>query len=221
MIRLSGKNLLLLYSLLRKNFGFQNWWPAETNDEMVIGAILTQNTSWKNVEKAIEKLKEEKMLNLNAIARSSAGEIAKAIRSSGFYRQKASRLKAFAEHIVNGYGSIESFFKKSKDPRKELLSIKGIGKETADSMLLYAGNMPFFIIDAYTKRVMERVFSVKEKDYDKLQEVMHRLLPKDIALYQDYHAQIVELAKRYCKKRPLCEACPLNKVCSFAKAKAQ
>ncbi len=217
---MNGKNLLLIYATLRSNFGFQNWWPAETNDEMAIGAILTQNTSWKNVEKAIKSLRESGLLSLKNLSKASIAKIRKSVRSSGFYKQKAERLKLFSSYIVLNYGSLEKFFKKSKRPREELLSIKGIGKETADSMLLYAGKMPYFIIDTYTVRVFSRVFGIKEGlAYDKLQEKVHNLLAGNVPLYQDFHAQIVELAKRFCKKKPLCTACPLAKFCAY-KAKS-
>jgi len=129
---LSRKQLLDLYSALRRHFGFLNWWPAETKDEMVIGAILTQNTSWKNVEKAISGLKANKMLSLGALSKARTEKIERAIKSSGFFKQKATRLKEFSRYIVSKYGGISEFFEKSKEPRKELLEIRGIGNETAD-----------------------------------------------------------------------------------------
>ncbi|MGC8676423.1 MAG: endonuclease III domain-containing protein [Candidatus Micrarchaeia archaeon] len=208
--------------MLKSRFGFLNWWPADTEDEMLIGAILTQNTSWKNVEKAIASLKESGMLSLDALSDASTSDIAARIRSSGFYRQKAERLKLFSSRITS-YGGARSFFKKSKDPRRELLEISGIGNETADSMLLYAGNVPVFVIDAYTRRVLGRVFSVDSESmsYEQVQTMLQALLPKKILLYKDFHAQFVELAKNYCRKRPLCDECPVKRVCNYARRKAQ
>ncbi|MEM3781359.1 MAG: hypothetical protein QXT43_00150 [Candidatus Micrarchaeaceae archaeon] len=215
-IKPTGKNLLRAYSLLRAHFGFLNWWPASTDDEMLIGAILTQNTSWKNVEKAIAELRRRRMLSIKSLSRANARSIERAIRSSGFYRQKAQRLKLFARTIA-AYGSFKKFVKQSADARQSLLGIKGIGKETADSMLLYAGSMPFFVVDAYTKRVMRRLFGVDMSDYDMLQKFIARRIPEDVGLYKDFHAQFVELAKNFCRKEPLCGACPLRNICNFKK----
>ena len=216
-IKLSKENLLRAYRLLRKRFGFQHWWPAKTKDEMLIGAILTQNTSWRNVEKAIEGLRQKNMLSLKVIAGSSLASIQSSIRPSGFYRQKAKRLKQFSSYIVANYSSIGNFFKQSKEPRKELLGIGGIGNETADSMLLYAGNIPVFVIDAYTKRILGRVFGIgsEKMSYEEVQNLVMGLLPRDAGLFNDFHAQLVELAKRYCKKNPSCGECPLSNVCSY------
>ncbi len=217
MPQLSRKQLLSLYSKLRSHFGFLNWWPAKSNDEMAIGAILTQNTSWKNVEKAIARLEANRMLSLKAIAEAKLSKVERAIRSSGFFRQKAKRLKSFSTYIVSNYGGIDSFFKRSKEPRKELLSIGGIGKETADSMLLYAGNRPIFVIDAYTRRVLSRVFGIdaERMGYEEVQRIFD-VLPASIDLYKDFHAQFVELAKNYCRKKPLCSKCPVRSMCKYA-----
>ncbi|MEM3180812.1 MAG: hypothetical protein QXS17_03920 [Candidatus Micrarchaeaceae archaeon] len=213
-IELTGNNLLMVYSLLRAHFGFLNWWPASTEDEMLIGAILAQNTSWRNVEKAIAELKRRRLLRLNAISKANTRSLANAIRSSGFYKQKAKRLNLFAKFVMR-QGSFKGFLARNSDARQTLLSISGIGRETADSMLLYAGNMPFFVIDAYTKRIMNRVFGTEILDYDSLQEQISSLIPKDVELYKDFHAQFVELAKNFCRKKPMCDKCPLRNVCKF------
>jgi len=214
----NGQSLRKLYSMLRRRFGFLNWWPAETKDEMVIGAILTQNTSWKNVEKAIANLKRAKKLSLKALAQNSSKEIPPLIKPSGFYKQKAERLHALASYLILNYGSLQGFFKKSKNPRGELLAVKGIGRETADSILLYAGNLPVFVVDAYTCRILGRFFGkdYSKLSYDALQAMLQNELKGSALLYQDFHAQIVELAKHYCRKQPLCSNCPLVSDCAFA-----
>ncbi len=217
-IKLSKASLLFLYSSLRSHFGFLDWWPAETVDEMLVGAILTQNTSWKNVEKAISNMRKEHLLSLKALSNASMGSITKAVKPSGFYRQKASRLKRFSQYITGNYSSIGMFFKRSKDPRAELLGIGGIGNETADSILLYAGNMPVFVVDAYTRRALSRIFGInaEAEPYEQLQQSLQRLLPRDIELYKDFHAQFVELGKAFCRKKPLCSTCPVRGMCLYA-----
>ncbi|MGC8888760.1 MAG: endonuclease III domain-containing protein [Candidatus Micrarchaeia archaeon] len=210
-----------LYARLRSHFGFLNWWPGETKTEIIAGAVLTQNTAWRNVEKAIKNLKEKKLLSLEALASASTAEIEKAIKPSGFYRQKAERLKGLFKYIKENYGSLNKFFSKGKDElRNELLSLKGIGRETADSIILYAAEKPTFVIDTYTRRVMHRVYMLDENmDYDKLKAYFEERLDRDLNLYKDFHAQFVELAKRHCRKKPECAACPLNDVCRYAAKK--
>ncbi len=207
-----------LYLTMKSRFGFLNWWPGETKDEIVIGAILTQNTSWKNVEKAIKNLKEENVLSISKIAACKTAYLEELIRPSGFYKQKASRLKGFASHVIKRYGTLDKMFRKNeKELRKELLSLNGIGNETADSIILYAAEKPVFVIDAYTKRIMGRVYGFKEKEleYQNLQKLIQEKIQTDVTLYKDFHAQFVELAKNYCKKEPLCENCPINKNCKY------
>lgn len=206
-----------LYSKLRSNFGFLNWWPGETKVEIVAGAILTQNTAWKNVEKAINNLKERGMLSLDGLANSGLKEIESAVKPSGFYRQKARKLKNFFMYIKENYSSLEEFFKKDKeDLRKELLSLNGIGKETADSIILYAAEKPTFVVDAYTRRIMHRVYNLDEDiEYDRLKRYFEEELGPDLELYKDFHAQFVELGKRFCKKKPVCKECPLRDVCRY------
>lgn len=209
-----------LYLLLRKRFGFLNWWPGETRDEIIIGAILTQNTSWKNVEKAIVNLKKRKKLGLKEISRISKGDLETLIRPSGFYRQKAERLKEFAVYIFKNYKNLDEFFDNDVlELRKGLLSLNGIGMETADSILLYAAEKPIFVIDAYTRRSMSRIYlRKKEFGYEELQSLLSGGLEKKLDLYKDFHAQFVELGKNYCRKtNPLCGECPLNKVCGYSR----
>jgi len=207
-----------LYKKLRDNFGYLNWWPGDTKVEIVVGAILTQNTAWKNVEKAIKNLKERKMLSLERLAGARLEELEDAVRPSGFYKQKAKRLSNLFKYIKANYSTLEKFFDKDKDElRNELLDLNGIGNETADSIILYAAEKPTFVIDAYTKRIMHRVYGIEEEiEYNKLKGYFESRLRPDLELYKDFHAQFVELGKRFCKKKPLCKECPLNDYCRYA-----
>ena len=207
-----------LYKKLRDNFGYLNWWPGDTKVEIVVGAILTQNTAWKNVEKAIKNLKERKMLSLERLASAKLNELEEAIRPSGFYKQKAKRLSDLFKYIKANYSTLERFFDKDKNElRNELLNLNGIGNETADSIILYAAEKPTFVIDAYTKRIMHRVYGIDEEiEYNKLKEYFESRLRQDLELYKDFHAQFVELGKRFCKKKPLCDECPIRDYCLYA-----
>lgn len=221
------KILIDIYNALLSHFGHRGWWPGDTKLEVCVGAILTQNTAWKNVEKAINNMKAQGLLSIEGIHQSPLNKIIEAIRPTGYYNQKAERLKIFVGYIVNRYnGDIDGFLNNHRDPkrlREELLNIKGIGKETADSIILYAANLPVFVIDAYTKRIVSRVFTVEDlpdkilNDYDRLQTFFELNLPKDLRLYNDYHAQLVELGKRYCRKIALCnrngKLCPIYNLC--------
>ncbi len=209
---LRKKLFLRIYQALYRHFGPQNWWPGETKLEIIIGAILTQNTSWKNVEKAIKNLKAEKLLDEKKLYLQKEDEIAKFLRPVGYYNIKAKRVKEFIRFLTERYqGKIENLAKKRGDLlRRELLKIKGIGKETADSILLYALNRPFFVIDAYTKRVLARHKILnKEADYDTGQKLFHQNLPRKPKLYNEFHALFVRLGKTYCRKEPDCQNCPL------------
>lgn len=209
-------NQLQTYHKLIKNLGRQNWWPADSPFEVIIGAVLTQQSTWKNVEKAIANLKKERLLTPRAIAETSLTRLERCIRPTGFYRQKARRLRKLAVYIESNYsGNLELLFSKPlAELRNELLSLDGVGPETADSILLYAAGKLIFPIDAYTKRVYERL-GLAEGDYPELQEFFHSNLPKDLEVYKEMHALIVELAKNYCSKsKPLCLECPLGRQCS-------
>jgi len=210
-----------LYKKLRDNFGYLNWWPGDTKVEIVVGAILTQNTAWKNVEKAIKNLKERKMLSLERLASAKPKELEEAIRPSGFYKQKAKRLSNLFKYIKANYSTLEGFFDKDKNElRNELLNLNGIGNETADSIVLYAAEKPTFVIDAYTRRIMNRVYGIDEGiEYNKLKEYFESRLRSDLELYKDFHAQFVELGKRFCKKKPLCDECPIRDYCRYASKK--
>ncbi|MEE9474626.1 MAG: endonuclease III domain-containing protein [Candidatus Hydrothermarchaeaceae archaeon] len=217
-MKLKPTELLDVYNKLESHFGQQHWWPADTAFEVVVGAILTQNTSWKNVEKAIENLKDEDVLSPEGIYGVPVERLETLLVPSGFFRVKTARLKSFINFLFEKYGGkLDSLL--SLEPamlRDELLGIKGIGKETADSIILYAADKPAFVVDAYTRRVFERL-GMLEKDaaYDEIKQMFEEHLPVDTRIYNGFHALIVKLAKDVCKKRPVCEECPLEGGCDF------
>lgn len=202
------------YKTLFSAFGPQRWWPARTRFEVVAGAILTQNTNWTNVEKAIRNLKAAGLLTTQRMHDLSVHELARLIRPAGYFNIKAKRLKSFLNYLFDEHeGSFERFFKKRTDAlRRELLSINGIGPETADSIILYAASRPVFVVDAYTKRILLRHGLIKGKaDYDDMQRLFMESLLHDVKMFNEYHALIVRAGKEFCKKtKPLCEACPLG-----------
>lgn len=204
------------YSLLLAAFGPQRWWPGESPFEVLVGAVLVQNTAWKNVEQAIENLREAGVLTLAGLQGLAQEEFEELIRPAGYYRVKARRLRNLLDFIESRYdGSLEQLFSTSLPTlREELLGINGIGPETADSILLYAGGLPSFVVDAYTGRVLARHGWIEsEADYHAIQEEFARQLPEDPALFNEYHALLVELGKRHCKKAaPLCAGCPLERL---------
>ncbi len=205
--------LMKIYRTLYRAYGPRHWWPGETPFEVMVGAILTQNTSWKNVEKAIQNLKENGFLNPKEIHRLKTGPLASLIRSSGYYRIKAERLKAFVNFLFEGYdGDIEKMKKETvMELRGKLLGVNGIGPETADSILLYGFQKPIFVVDAYTRRILSRHGIVCEKaSYEEVQSLFMDHLPQDERLFNEYHALLVHLGKNICKKRPECDRCPLQ-----------
>jgi len=222
-----------LYDLLLDTFGHQHWWPVDKNYhqkqksdprfEIIVGAILTQNTAWANVEKTLENLKKHKVLTINAIVQINEENLKIMIQSSGFFNQKARRLKHFATYVHKKYqGDLQKFFSRDKaEIRHELLSLQGIGPETADSMLLYAGNHPTFVIDAYTKRICKRApLQGLNDSYDDIKnffenELQHTIPKKELVpVYKELHALLVNLAKKNCwKKKPDCDTCPLTRLC--------
>ena len=202
-----------LYRRLYRHYGDLQWWPGETPLEISVGAILTQNTAWTNVEKAIKRLKEAHSLNVAALARMSHSRLAPLIKSAGYFNVKARRLKNFLSFLQGRYGGSlrKMFTQKPSRLREELLSVNGIGPETADSILLYAGEKPVFVIDAYTKRILSRHGILPyEESYDEFQELFMRQLPRSVTLYNQYHGMFVNIGKDFCRKRPLCASCPLN-----------
>lgn len=209
------KIILKIYKTLYSAFGPQNWWPGETPFEIIVGAILTQNTNWGNVEKAINNLKTEKALNSKALHEMPHKRLASLIRPAGYFNIKANRLKHFLVFFSNHYkGSIKRMNDEGTyELRGKLLDVNGIGPETADSILLYALQRPVFVIDAYTKRVMQRHNIVPENTtYHDLQALFQRSLPIDLQLFNEFHALFVRVGKEYCKPKPRCERCPLKGV---------
>jgi len=205
--------LIKIYKRLLENYGEQNWWPADSKLECAIGAILTQNTSWNNVEKAIINIKSVMDLTIENLSVLSTNELSLLIRPSGFYKQKAKRIKRLIEFINNQYdGKIENMEHENlKSLRAGLLSINGIGPETADCILLYVVNKPVFVIDKYTYRLLYRHgFIVRETSYSEMQNLFMENLEKRSGLFGEFHALIVEVGKNHCKKRAICEDCPIN-----------
>lgn len=208
--------LRAIYAVLLSHFGQKNWWPAETAFEVMIGAILTQNTAWKNVEKAIDNLKKADSLSADAINRLSQEQLAQLIRPSGYYNMKAKRLQAFCYWYTGqgGYAAIDQL--QTAEMRQALLNVYGIGPETADDIALYAFHRPVFVIDAYTRRIFSRLGHIRgDEDYDELRLMFEHALGPDVPVFNEYHALIVDHAKVYCRKRPLCEQCPLAPDCKY------
>ena len=203
-----------IYEILLDHFGPQNWWPAETPFEMVIGAVLTQNTNWKNVDRALANLKKADLLSFEALRDLDLANLATSIKPAGYYNLKAKRLKNLLQMIEDEYaGELRNLLEDDfYNARMMLLQVKGIGPETADAILLYAGGHPVFVVDAYTHRVFSRHNLLEEEcSYEDVQERFMDNLPADSELFNEYHALIVKVAKAYCKKNaPLCEHCPLQ-----------
>jgi len=201
-----------MYDLLLGAFGPQHWWPSRTRDETVIGAVLTQNTAWTNVERAIEALRRANRLALAGIDATPEDRLAELIRPAGTYRVKARRLKSLAGWLGSRFGGdLDALFATGlAAARRELLGVSGIGPETADAILLYAGKLPTFVVDAYTQRILRRhLLSGADSDYERSKALFEGALSPDGALYGEYHALLVELGKRHCRKNAQCERCPL------------
>jgi endonuclease III related protein len=224
-----------LYKEMSKYFGPQGWWPTtpagqtkpvykkrksqSLNEreklEICIGAYLTQNTSWTNVEKAIAQLNKAKIFSITDLNKLSEKKLSKLIYSCGYYNQKTKRLKLFAKYVLRKYsGNLSNMFKKPlAELRAELLSLKGIGNETADSILLYAANKPSFVIDAYTIRIAGRFGIIKSRDYMEVQKFFVDRVKQSVPVYKEFHSFFVNLAKDFCNKKPKCKICPLTKKC--------
>jgi endonuclease-3 related protein len=202
------------YDVLFAAHGPQHWWPGRTAFEIIVGAILTQNTSWSNVEIAMRNLRREKLLAPGAIERASLPRLAKFIRSSGYFRQKAKKLKCFVRFLRSEYeGSLNRMFRSPTEVlRKKLLNVHGIGPETADAILLYAAKHPVFVVDAYTRRMLERHgLAEPTHSYEEIRQLFERSLPIDVSLYNEFHALIVRNGKEYCRtSNPRCSECPLH-----------
>ena len=217
----TSQTLEQMYSAMRERFGHQAWWPGETPLEICVGAILTQNTNWANVEKAIANLKAAGALNLRSLHEMGHVRLAELIKPAGYFNIKAKRLKNFIAFVWKSHGENlggdgaggNGFLDRSVTTlREELLSISGIGRETADSMILYAAGKPTFVVDTYTYRILLRHGLIApEDDYEAIKELMESCLPKDVELWNDYHAQLVAVGKQYCWPTAKCEGCPLEK----------
>ncbi|MDI6825605.1 MAG: hypothetical protein QMD36_00175 [Candidatus Aenigmarchaeota archaeon] len=211
-----------LYRRLLKHFGKQEWWSTISTEnpkfEVIVGAILTQQTAWKNVEMAIKNLKDENLLEAKKLFKLPISRLKVLIKPCGFLKVKTKRLRSFLKFFIENFDAeLEKMFEKNlNELRRELLSVHGIGYETCDSILLYAGEKPIFVVDAYTFRLCERYPIINSKNYEEVREFFEKNLPRDVNLFKEFHALIVELGKNYCKTKPLCEKCPLKKGCKHA-----
>ena len=202
-----------VYRRLFDAFGPQHWWPGETGFEVIVGAMLTQNTSWQNVERAIHNLREADLLEAHALYAAPVEELEELIRPAGYFRVKAGRLRSILKFIVERYdGSLDAMFGTSlPELRRELLEVHGVGPETADSILLYAAGLPSFVVDAYTHRIFARHGWIGfDADYEQIKDYVESELPQEAPLFNEFHALLVRLGKDYCKKtNPKCAECPL------------
>jgi endonuclease-3 related protein len=208
-----------IYRRLLDTYGPQHWWPADESFEVMVGAILTQSVAWKNVEKAIENLKNAGVMSPSALRKLSLPEIADLIRPGIYYNVKAQKLKALVDWLGERYQDDPDELRNVSPAllRKELLSVWGIGEETADSIILYAAGKPVFVIDAYTRRIINRIGLGPDKDkYAAYQSLFMDNLPADAALFNEYHALLVRLGKEVCRKSPLCDQCCLRDICRSA-----
>jgi len=207
------KILSEFYTRMEARYGPTGWWPGDTPFEIAVGAVLTQNTAWSNVEKAIDNLKREKLLSAHAIVECPLDRLETALTPSGYFRVKARRLRSFCEYLLARYGG--SMRRMQRRPleslRPELLDVHGIGPETADDILLYACGKAVFVVDAYTRRIFSRHGIVKPNiDYEDLRRFFEMNVEPDLHLYSEYHALIVYVGKDYCRRVPRCAACPLG-----------
>jgi endonuclease-3 related protein len=227
--KVTPRFLRRVYRRLRARYGHAGWWPGDSSFEICVGAILVQNTAWANVERTLGVLRRRRLLSFRALDRLSAARLAPLLRSSGTFRVKARRLRAFLDFLSAQYGGKPEAMR-GEEPsrlRENLLTVVGIGPETADSISLYAAGHPVFVIDAYTRRVFSRLGLLAGQDrpgrahaassgpeaYDQVQRFLMDRLPRDAALYNDYHAQLVRLGKEHCRPRPRCAECPLDDLC--------
>ena len=213
-LSLPASELGRYYQAMYATLGPQHWWPGRTPFEVIVGAILTQNTAWVNVERAIENLRRARLLTPAAIERARAARLARLIRSSGYFRQKAKKLKAFVNFLRREFrGSVHRMFcTPTGELREKLLAVHGIGPETADSILLYAGSHPVFVVDAYTRRILERHgLAPEDAGYEQVRQLFEHSLPRDTAIYNEFHGLIVNVGKNWCRpSSPRCETCPLG-----------
>jgi endonuclease-3 related protein len=210
----AGELLSRYYSVLRARFGPQQWWPARTRLEVILGAILTQNTTWHNATLALRNLRKSGLLSWQALRRACLSGLEACVRPSGFYRQKARTIRDFVDWLSREHaGSLNRLFSLPTDElRRRLLDLRGLGPETVDAIILYAVQRPLFVADAYTRRVLARHGFVSEAaDYHQAQEFLHAHLPPDTSLFNEFHALLVAVGKKHCKPQsPRCAGCPLE-----------
>ncbi|MCE5328423.1 MAG: hypothetical protein LLG01_18635 [Planctomycetaceae bacterium] len=208
------RTLTAMYAAMRRRFGHQNWWPGDTALEMCVGAILTQNTNWGNVARALTNLKAAAALDLVVLHEMPPAKLAELIRPAGYFNIKARRLKNFIARVAEDFTANLAAFLNRDVPqlRADLLAINGIGPETADSIILYAAHKPSFVVDAYTHRILLRHGLAKRRyGYDAIKSMIERALPQDAELWNDYHAQLVAVGKTHCRPRAICRGCPLQR----------
>jgi len=202
-----------MYQAMRDRFGHQRWWPGDGKLEICIGAILTQNTNWRNVERAIANLRTAECLDVAALHAKPLEELAELIRPAGYFNVKAKRIKNFTAVLAEAWaGDVEAFLDRPVPAlRADLLAINGVGRETADSIILYAAGKLSFVVDAYTYRILLRHGLIcAEDDYEAIKQLLEGSLPDDVELWNDYHAQLVAVGKRYCRPHARCDGCPLE-----------
>jgi endonuclease III related protein len=205
--------LIEIYDLLLERYGRRHWWPAETPFEVCVGAILTQNTNWGNVEKAIANLKRGGLLSPASLRELPVDMLSKVIRPAGFFNVKSARVKEFIAWLFDNYGGSVERMSGAQLPelREELLTVRGIGPETADSILLYACAKPSFVVDAYTKRLLSALGIISGREgYEEIRSLFMENLPPNVELYNEFHALIVQHAKEHCRKKPRCAGCALH-----------
>jgi len=209
-----------IYTALLDYYGAPSWWPADDDFEVMVGAILTQNTAWPNVEKAIANLKQRDACNAESLADLELEELGSLIRPSGYFNQKARRLSAFAQWYLEQGGHPPLAALDTQTLRDKLIALHGIGDETADDIVLYAFHKPSFVVDAYTRRIFSRLGLLHGKEkYATIQNLFHSSLEADVPIYNRYHALIVSHAKRHCMKRPDCQGCPVRSECVYDPAR--
>jgi len=209
-----------VYQRLLAHYGPQRWWPAETPFEAIVGALLMQQTSWRNVEVAVQNLRKAGLLDVRALAEAPVPVIWKHVRIAGLYRTKPARLRAFCRHLLDrSGGDLGRYFNRPTDVvRADLLAQHGVGPETANSILLYAGSHPVFVVDAYTERIGTRIGLFRTDEYRAIQGYFEQRIPRDLATYQEYHALLVRHAKTLCRRtNPMCAGCPIQSLCDFGR----
>ena len=208
------------YERLLRHYGPQHWWPAETAFEAIVGALLMQQTAWRNVEVAIGNLRRARILEVRALAEAPVSVIRRQVRIAGLYRTKPARLRAFCRHLLaRSGGDLARYFARPTEVvRADLLAQDGVGPETADSILLYAGGHPVFVVDAYTERIGRRIGLFRTGEYRAIQRYFEQHVPRDLATYQEYHALLVRHAKTLCRRtNPACPQCPVQSLCDFGR----